>query len=82
VSIQVYLEEEDYRCLLEHALVNSSMHSALSGALPVTIVGAKATWKVICEVLDIVRLLQLAHELCPDAVPDIRRSMTIFSSRA
>ena len=34
-----------------------------------------------CEVVDAIRLLRLAHELRPEAVPDIRKSLTIFSSR-
>jgi hypothetical protein len=82
VAIQVYLQEEDYRCLVKHAGANSSMHSALAGALPLSTAGAKSTWKVLCDALDVVRLLRLAHELCPEAVPDIRRSMTIFLASA
>ena len=48
VAIQLYLQEEDYLCLLEHAVAYSSMHSALAGALPSTN-AAKSTWKVIYE---------------------------------
>ena len=79
MAIHVYLQEDDYRCLVEHAVANSSMHSALARAVPISSAGAKSTWQVICNALDVVRLLQLAHELCPEAVPDIRRSMTILN---
>jgi hypothetical protein len=59
-------------------VATSSLHSALGEALPIAMAGAKSTWKVICGMLDVVRLLQLAHEFCPEAVPDIRHSMTIL----
>jgi hypothetical protein len=78
VAIQLYLSEEDYRCLLKNPVTNPSMHRALAEALPIAMAGAKSTWKVLCGMLDVVRLLQLAHEFCPEAVPDIRRSMTIL----
>ena len=82
MSIQVSLSETDYRCLLENAGKNSSMHFALSGAAPTLKIGAGTTRKVVCGVIDTIHLLRLAHEVCPDAVPDIRKLLTIFSSQS
>ena len=81
MSIQLSLLESDYRCLLERALVDSSVHAALVKAVP-TGAGAKTTWTAVFGILDVIRLLRLARELCPGAVADIRRTLSVFGSRA
>ena len=79
MMIEFTMHPSDYECLVNNAPEGSTLHSVLSTAARDNRDGDKPTWKVAGDVLDIIKILRLAREHCPDAVEDIRRGMNLYS---
>ena len=68
MTIQFSIALVDYECLLKHIEQHSPAYrSLLAGKRHIAM-----NWMITCRPLDGIRMLQLAHEFCPDAVDAIR----------
>jgi len=75
--IQFSVTDVDYDRLLLHIDRSTSAYQALLAAL---LEMARTTWLVTCKPLEGIRILQLAHKVCPDAVDAIRSGLHKFTT--
>lgn len=78
--VQFSLSQSDHYCLLTHAQNNSSAYEALFNATEIPPNGVpveSARWEVRCNAADAIAILKLAHDVCPQAAPDIRKGIDL-----
>ena len=68
MMVQFSIASVDYECLLKHIEMHSPAYQALLAAKR----GIAISWLITCRPLDGIRILQLAHDCCPDAADAIR----------
>jgi hypothetical protein len=85
VEIRFSLNDADFICLLEHTVKGTAAHDCLVKAVRIDQLAQGSSsekWNVICDVVATIKILELAHELCPQAVTDIRRGISEAASRS
>jgi hypothetical protein len=83
MEIRFSLNDADFTCLLEHAVKGTAAHDCLVKAVRIDQLSHGSpprNWSVICDVVATIKILELAHELCPQAVTDIRRAISEAAS--
>jgi hypothetical protein len=68
MTVKFSIARVDYECLLKHVEQHSPAYQSLLAAKR----HVAMNWLITCQPLDGIRMLQIAHEFCPDAVPAIR----------
>ncbi|MEX0802421.1 MAG: hypothetical protein WD688_03760 [Candidatus Binatia bacterium] len=81
--VQFSLSQSDHYCLLMRVDKNSTAHEALFNATETNPSGGEGPhqiWQVRCNPSDAITILKLAHEVCPQAVPHIRKGIDLSAS--
>ena len=78
--VQFSLSQSDHYCLLMRVDKNSTAHETLFNATETNHSGddgPQPIWEVRCNPGDAIAILKLAHEVCPQAVPHIRKGIDL-----